>query len=482
MTDILFINPPSPDGEVYIRDINRSGRRSREGTIWPQTSLAYLAAVMKQDGHTVGIIDCIAEQMHWEKLKDILEKERPRYVVANVITSVITNDLYVTYLAKTLGSKTIAVGPHVTSLPKETLERYPSLDYGILGEAEVTIKELIAAVERRKDLSEVKGIVYRKTGNEICITEKRPFIENLDALPIPLHELLPINKYRLPYIGKNYTFVLSSRGCPYLCTFCRQVIMWERVLRTRSAKGILEELKYLDKIGVNNFMFHSDTFTLYRNVVMELCDLIVKQGLQLRWCCNSRVDTVDRELLESMKKAGCWMIMYGIETASPEILKNVRKGGNATVEQARNAVLWTKEAGIKVWGYFIIGLPGETKETIEETISFAKSLPLDIVNFAVGAPYMGTEFYEQSKKNNWLKSEEWEDFDQNYSAIVSYDGLPAQDIKNAIMKAYLKWYCRPQGLLALLRGFSNLESLLTLFKIGIRHLRIKDERRYSKAS
>lgn len=478
MINILFVNPPSPDGEIYIRDINRSGRRSRERTIWPQTSLAYLAAVMKQANYKVDIVDCIAEKMSWDKLRERIERDRPRYIVVVVITSIITNDLYVTYLGKTLGSKTIAVGPHITSLPEETLRRYPSLDYGILGEAEATIKELINSIEQNKDLSNIKGIVFRKVNGEICVTEKRPFIENLDELPIPLHELLPINKYRLPYIGKNYTFVLASRGCPYLCTFCRQVIMWERVLRTRSAKSIFEELKYLDRIGINNFMFHSDTFTLFRETAMELCDLIIKEGLKLRWCCNSRVDTVDEELLMNMKKAGCWMIMYGIETASPEILKNVKKGGTATVDQARNAVIWTKKAGIKVWGYFIIGLPGETKATLNSTIAFAKSLPLDIVNFAVGAPYIGTEFYEQAKENKWLESEAWEDFDQNYSAIVSYPVFTSIDVKKGIMKAYLKWYFRPKGIWALLKGISDIESLITLFRVGLQHLKITKEKRY----
>lgn len=480
MLDILFLNPPSPNGEVYIRDINRSGRMSRERTIWPQTSLAYLASVMKREGYTVDIIDCIGEEMGWDEVKNILKGKKPRYVVVVAITSIITNDLYATYLAKTVGSKTIAVGSHITSLPVETLRRYPSLDYGIMGEPEVTINELVKSIDDGKDLSAVKGIVFRK-GEDIYVTEKRPFIKDLDELPIPLHELLPISKYRLPYIGSNYTFVLASRGCPYSCTFCRQVIMWERVPRTRSAESILEELKYLDKIGVSNLVFHSDTFTLHRDIVMELCNLIVREGLRLRWCCNSRVDTVDEELLRNMKMAGCWMIMYGIENASQEILKNVKKGGNTTMQQARKAVIWAKKAGIKVWGYFVIGLPGETKYTIDETINFARSLPLDIVNFAVGTPYIGTEFYEQAKKNKWLESEDWEDFDQNYSAIVSYPGLTAQDIKKAIMKAYLKWYVRPRGMLAFLKGFSDVESVRTLFKIGIQHLRITREKQYGKS-
>lgn len=471
MLDILFVNPPSPDKYVYIRDINRSGRRSREGTIWPQTSLAYLAAVMKKSGYSVDIIDCIAEKINWNQFKDILKREEPRYVVVNVITSIITNDLYATYLAKTIGAKTIAIGPHLTYLPKETLEKYPSLDFGIIGEAEITIKELIDCCEKRADLQKVKGVVFR-CHEEITVTPEREFINNLDDLPFPLHELLPIKKYSLPFIGKAYTFVLSSRGCPYYCTFCRQPIMWQRQVRSRSAKNIFEELKYTKSLGINNFMFHSDTFTIDRDIVIKLCQLMIDAKLELRWCCNSRVDTIDEEMLGWMKKAGCWMIMLGIETASDEILQNVKKGGKATAGVAEKAVRMIKKAGIKVWGYFIVGLPGESRQTIKETIKFSKRLPLDLVNFAVGAPYPGTEFYQRAKENKWLESEEWESFDQNYSAIVSYPNLSSVEIMDGIRRAYINWYMRPKGVLIFLKGCTSLNYIVTLLAIGYYHIRI----------
>lgn len=476
MTDVLFVNPPSPDRYVYIRDLNRSGRRSRERTIWPQTSLAYLAAVAKEEGYCIDIVDCIAERMNWQDFKKYLEQKHPRYIVTNAITSVISNDLYTTYLGKFLGAKTIAVGPHITSLPKETMERFPSLDFGITGEAEITIQALLSTVERSGNLAHVKGIVYRDRDGSVRITEKRPLIKNLDDLPIPLHELLPISKHCLPYIGSNYTFVLASRGCPYLCTFCRQPIMWERVVRMRSAKSILKELEYLTSIGVHNIMFHADTFTIDRTMVMELCNEIIRNKLKIRWICNSRVDTVDEEMLLAMKKAGCWMIAYGIESGNDEILKNVKKGGNATVEQARKAVLWTKKAGIGVWAYFIIGLPGENETTIRETVRFSKSIPADIINFAIAAPYPGTELYRQAKTRGWLESEKWEDFDQNYSSILSYENLSSQEIKRAIERAYKEWYLRPYGILAFIKGISSWNDVKSLLGIGWDHLRILKER------
>jgi len=474
MLDVLFVNPPSPDGHVYIRDLNRSGRRSRERTIWPQTSLAYLAAVMKNEGYSVGLVDCIAEEITWKTFQEILQKEQPRYIVFNVITSIVSNDIYTSYLGKYDESKTIAIGPHITHLPRETMKRFPSLDYGILGEAEVTIKELINAVELKDHLSKVKGIVFRDGGG-IVVTDKRPFIQDLDSLPIPLHELLPIDKHNLPFIGKKYTFVLSSRGCPFLCTFCRQVIMWERKVRSRSAKSIFEELEYLNSLGISNIMFHSDTFTIKKEVVVELCKMMVESNLRFRWICNSRVDTVDEEILAWMKKAGCWMIAYGIETGSAEILKNVKKGLQATIEQAEKAVRITKKAGINVWGYFIMGLPGETEKTIKESIRFAKKLPLDIVNFSVGAPYPGTEFYRQAKDNCWLESEQWEDFDQNYSAIVRYPHLSSKEIIKAVRRGYISWFLRPRGLVAFMKGLTSLSNMKLLLQIGWHHLKISDD-------
>ncbi|MCK5225177.1 MAG: radical SAM protein [Planctomycetes bacterium] len=470
--DILFVNPPSPDGHIYIRDINRSGRRSRERTIWPQTSMAYLAAVAKKAGYSVAILDCIAIKMNWQQYLNYIRQATPKWTVVQAISSVMTNDVYATYLSKRYGSKTIVVGPHITALPQQTLQVFPTIDYGIVGEAEETLEEFLKTIDSGGQPDEIKGIVYRK-GEQILVNPERSFIENLDSLPIPLHELLPIDKYSLPYIGKKYTFVLHSRGCPNSCHFCRQTVMWKSEPRLRSPESICKELKYLNELGIINIMFHSDTFTQDRENVIGICKQIIRDNLKVRWICNGRVDRVDPEMLDWMKKAGCWMINYGIESGSQDILDKCNKGENITVELARQAVLMTKEAGIKVWGYFIIGLVGETKKTIEQTSKFARSLPLDIVNFAVGAPYPGTEFYRQVKENSWLESDNWEDFDQNYSAIVSYPALSSKEIMEGIRKCYLQWFMRPRGICVFLKGMTSLHNIVNMARLAISHLMIK---------
>jgi len=470
---ILFINPPAPKkGVVIIRDLDRSGRTSMEKSIWPQTNLAYLAAIMKKEGYRVDIIDCIAEKMDWNKFERIIEKEGPDYILFNVISSTLNNDMRVAEIGKKNNAVVIAVGPHVTALPAESLREFSSLDFAILGEAEATLKELINVLEQgipEERLKNINGIVFKTNDNQIITTPKRSLIENLDSLPIPLHELLPIHRYSLPFIGKHYTFVMTSRGCPYRCIFCRSPINWDRRVRSRSAESLIKELEHLKKLEIKNFFIHSDVFTINKDVVVELCKEIVKRGWKFRWFCNSRVDRIDKEMLDWMKKAGCQMINYGIESGSQKVLDRAKK--EITIEQIKKAVYLTKKAGIKVWGYFIIGLPEETNETVNETIRLAKELPLDLVNFAVATPYPGTEFYELAKKNNWLVAQKWEDYDQNYSISVSYPDMPDRDIKRAVTKAYKKWYFRPIAVWKLLKGIRNFGDIKTLISTLFAHLK-----------
>jgi len=475
MNEVLFVNPPSPDGHIYIRDMNRSGRRSRERTIWPQTSLAYLAAIAKRSGYPVGLLDCIASGISWEGVLDYLKEHRPSWIVVQAISSVITNDCYATYLGKRYGSSTVIVGPHVTALPRETMEAFPTIDFGIMGEAEETLEELLTVVDGGGHPGRIRGLVYRDRG-EIIVNDPRPFIEDLNSLPIPLHELLPVDKYRLPYIGKRYTFILHSRGCPNSCHFCRQTVMWKSEPRLRSPESIYKELKYLNRLGIHNIMFHADTFTQERENVIGICREIIDNNLKIHWICNARVDRVDKEMLGWMKKAGCWMINFGIESGVQEILNRSNKGEGATIAAARTAVLMTKQAGIKVWGYFMIGLPGETRETIRETSRFARSLPLDMVNFAVAAPYPGTVFYEQAIENGWLESSEWEDFDQNYSAIVNYPELSGEEIMKGIRCCYLEWFLRPRGLIVFLKGMNSWSNILQMVRIAWAHITIRKKK------
>ncbi len=466
MLDVLFLNPPSPDGEVFIRDICRVGRRSREKMVWPQTALAQLAA-MVADRRAVAILDCIAEEITWPQFQQYLEEKRPRFMVTQVTAPTLTNDMYSTFLAKTVGAETVAIGTHVTPLTRETMEAFPSLDYVIRGEPELTFHELIEARQEGRDLAAVKGVAFRREG-EIVINEERPLIENLDELPLPLHHLLPLDKYRIPMIRGPYAFVLVNRGCPARCRFCIQKVMWKNKVRSRSPEHIIQELKLLGRLGVHNIHFEADLFTYDREMVISLCQLIRAQGLEIRWTCNSRVDMVDPEMLAWMKRAGCWMISWGIESGSQQVLNRARKGVNlAKIEQA---LRWAREAGIGNWGYFIIGLPGETEETVEETIRLASRLPLNLALFHIAVPYPGTDFYEEAKEQGWLRMQRWEDFDMDEHTVLEYPHLSAEQLEKAARRAFRKWALRPGPALTYLRSANSLHTLKAFFSIGWQHL------------
>lgn len=409
---ILFVNPPSPDGFVYIRDTNRSGRRSAERTIWPQTSLAMFASVLPE--HDVKILDCLAEGTSYKMLFEQMKEFAPAWVIFNPISSIFVHDMIVAHFAKSLNAKTVIISPHATALTEEVYGQYPSLDHVIRykpgdPEPEWMLRELITG--------------QRSDGN------------TLSDIPPARHDLLPTERYSLPFIGKKFSFVVTSRGCPYKCIYCRQGVMYGGSVRHRSVDSVIAEIV---KYGLKNIALHSDTATLNKEWMYEFCRKI---PFGVRWVCNSRVDTVDSFLLKRMEEKGCWMICYGIESGDDKVLALNRKGANCA--QAEQAVKWTKEAGIKVWGYFMLGLFGDTYESMQRTISFACDLPIDIANFAISCPYPGTEWNKLCGGKGWISGEG--DFDQNFSAIVSQPDCPASLVKQMQRRAYLKYYLSWRG-------------------------------------
>lgn len=463
MTTVLIVNPPSPDGHVYIRDICRWGRKSREKMIWPQTSLAYLAAMVPA-GWTVRIIDAIAEQMTMEQFLAEVGRENPRVYVSYLIGSTFDSDALGVREAKRAGAVTVAVGTHVSAVPSNTLELVPELDYVIRHEPELTFAEILGRVQQGQGPEGLAGAAYRTEGGQIVVGPDRPLVRKLDDLPIPKQHLLPLDKYRMPFLGRRYTWVLTNRGCPYSCTYCFEGVVWGKSVRYRSAESIYRELEYLAEHDVHNVLFLADLFTFDRDGVLRLCDLIIQRGLKIRWTCNSRVDTIDEQMMVRMKRAGCWLIAFGIESGSQAILDNVNK--DARVEDARQTIRLCHRHGLKTWGYFIIGLPGETRQTVRETIDFAKSVPLDIALFHVAMPYAGTEFYFQAVANGWLNTSQWKHFDMNDSAVVQYDDFSAAEILQATKQAFREFYFRPVQMWRLAKMLLGAGDLGMIWSVG----------------
>jgi radical SAM superfamily enzyme YgiQ (UPF0313 family) len=494
--DIALVNPPTPDGGLWIRTQHRVGRRTRENMVWPQVSLAQMAALL-QPTYKVKVIDANAERMDWEEFTKVLESLKPRYYLTQVTAPTLENDMLGCFLAKARGAKTIGFGTHVTPIPRETMRAYPALDYVLVGEPDLTLRDLLdnleSNIDRRSpeiqklfdkhdptnkatisddgeiDMASIKGLAWRR-GDEIVLNMTRPFITDLDDMPIPDHELLPLQRYRMPLIKGPFTFIVTSRGCPAGCTYCIKHVSYQFSTRLRSPRLLMDEMWRLKKLGINNIHMYADLFTVNREQVVSLCKLMIEEEIDIKWTCNSRVDYVDEEMLNLMSQAGCWLISWGIESGNEQILRHARKG--AYPDKAERALRWAKKAGIKNWGYFIIGLPGETEETIRDTIDFSKNLPLDIALFHVAAPYPGTPFFFEVVENNWFRpGTRWEQVDMDRGTVLDYPGLPAERLLYWQKRAFREWALRPGPIWTYIKMLlSDRSTLQSALSVGMQHL------------
>lgn len=493
--DILLVNPPSPDGGIWIRSQHRVGRRSRENMIWPQVSLATMAACLHPD-YKVEVIDAIATRMSWPEFEDLLSKKRPKYYLTQVTAPTLTNDMYGVFLAKSKGAQTIAFGTHVTPNTINTMTDYPAVDFVLRGEPELTLRELIDALEgktgeneemealiqktdptripippemaTKNDFSSIKGLAWRM-GGELKVNLDRPFIPDLNELPLPMHHLLPLDDYRMPLIKGPYAFVVPSRGCPAGCKYCIKHVSYNYSVRLRTAENIMAELWSLKKLGINNVMMYADLFTVNRDQVVSLCRAMIEEKIDMQWMCNSRVDYVDEEMLSLMGQAGCHMISWGIESGSEEVLKRARKG--ASPAKAEQALRWAKQAGIKNFGYFIIGLPGETEESIKQTIAFSKTLPLNVAIFHIAAPYPGTPFFFEVVENGWFRpGTNWEEVDMDQSTVLDYGHLTAEQLMYWQKRATREWALRPGPIWTILRGLNTWAGFKSAIDAGLQTL------------
>lgn len=368
--------------------------------VWVPLGISYVAAALEQAGYNVEILDLNVDRMND---RDLQRRVKNADIVG--ITGMITEYQQVLNFIDTVkqgnrDSRVILGGPLATTLPRELLQASQA-DFVVIGEGERTIVDLVSAIKHGDGFSKIKGIAYRN-GNQIIITEPAEPIADLDTIPFPARHLLDMKRYiknhfesfglKIKGFGKiKSTNLITSRGCPYNCTFCFKG-MWGYKWRGRSPRNIVEEMEFLyQRHGVNGFFFNDDTFVLNRNRVFEFCHLLTRKGLDTVWYCNGRVNLMTKELLKAMYNAGCRGAAYGIESGNQQILDSMKK--DITLDQVRDVVKWTKEAEINVSGYFMLGMPGETRETIRETIALAKELELDFYGFSMVTPLPGTELY-----------------------------------------------------------------------------------------
>jgi len=459
---ILLININLSTKERYGKQLGKVGPTTEP------LGLAYLAAsIKKYSTHSVEIIDAEVSQYNNEDLINQINKLRPEAIGISILTPNYTKAIETINAIKESieNVKIIVGGPHVTIFPKETLEKNEKIDYGVIGEGEITIVELLNAIESKKNVNKVEGIVYR-IKKSIKLTSPRQYIRNIDDIPKPARELLDMNKYKpAPTYYKRLPsyIILTTRGCPYRCSYCSKV--FGSVYRFHSVERILEEINELiTRYNTKEIIFRDDTFTVNKKIVTNLCNELINKGInkKIKWTCMTRVNLVDEEILQLMKRAGCWSIHYGIESGSQRLLDLIQK--DITIEQIKNTVKWTKSAGIEVKAFFMIGLPTETKEETLQTLKFMKELDVDWVQVTITVPYPGTKLFEIAKSDGTLKSTNWEDYQtwagwSNKELVYTPKGRNAEELKELQRKAMREFYLRPKFIINQLKNLKSLDNL-----------------------
>ena len=425
---IYMMNPVIED--MTISRIGRCVTKAKADYVYPPTELMYISSYLRKHGFGVDIIDGSLVENFDEVFNRI---KNPEFFVIMVGIFSFKHDSKFIKLLKSKYPKVpvIVFGQGSTFLGEDYLDY---ADYSIYGEPENPILEIV------KGKKNIIGVSY-KAGNRKIINKVQNTVKNLDEIPHPARDLVNNEIYRHAFI-RPYAMVYSSRGCPYLCVFCTSN-GYSTSLRERSVENVIGELKELkEKYGITSFGFMDETFSLRKQRTIELCKRMIEEKLDMKWIALSRVDRVDAEALEWMKKAGCRIMMYGIEHSSQKVLDYMRKA--FTVEQVVKAVKMTKDAGIEVHGFFILGSPPDNKELIEHTIKFAKDLKLNYASFNIYVPYPGTESFERLKKEGKILTEDWSKYDQSLNEFVfKHNSLTSEDIQQLIKKAYREFYLNP---------------------------------------
>lgn len=430
---VLFISPPT-----------RSVVKEVLGASSPPLGLAYLAAVAREQGWKVGIIDGPTEGLGMQDIASMIKGFQPELVGLTATTPAIYDAYEVARMVKEHSPNTLVLlgGPHATFMSREVLEECPYIDVVVRGEGEETLREILERIECGKNLEGVAGATYR-AGDRIRENPSRGLIKDLDALPIPAYDLLPMEKYA---IGKTkYAAVITSRGCPYGCIFCSSSLQFGKRWRACSPKRVLEELMILRyDYGVREIEFLDDTFTLNMSRAEEISRMIMNEGLDISWSASSRVNTFSRDLGEIMRKAGAHTIYFGIESGSEETLRFIEKG--ITRRQATDAVRAAKESGLNTLGSFIMGFPHEKEEDIRATIAFADRVGVDLAQFTIATPYPGTRLWEIAVKEELLLTMNWRKF-TTLDVVMKNLYLTPERIKRLLLWAYVVFYLNPKRVL-----------------------------------
>ncbi len=466
---ILVLNPPNKYNEPIGRDLIYGcwchGKRVADIQL-PPLNLMYIASVLKSED--VRLIDALSKKWTIEESLERINNDFDVLIIASSNTT-FRDDVEFAEKLKERNEKLKVVfcGPHTTVYPKRALKE-EIIDFGIQGESEETIKELIGVLKKNGDLGKVKGISYKENG-EIKVNERRDVIKNLDELPFPDWDMVDKEDYFNPLAKKwPMATILSSRGCIGRCTFCTSPSFYGRKYRFRSAENVLDELEMLWKKGFKEVLFRDETFTVSKERTEKICEGILERGIKLSWMCNIRIGSVDKELMKLMKKAGCHSLWVGVESGVQEILDVAKK--DIKIEDIEETFKWANEIKIDTHAHFMFGMEGETIETLDNTIKFIKKIKPTTIDIGITTPFPGTELFEKVKEKTDKIGDgtQWGIDKVHSSAFFNeyFCYVKSEDLERAIFRAYKEFYLRPSYVLNTLFKVRSLNELLNVVRAG----------------
>lgn len=468
---ILVLVPPSKHSRNVARDLVYGcwckGKRIA-GVSFPPLSLALVATVLRENGLDAFLLDAAGEDLSVEQVKEIAKNFNFCVILTSTMTLNEDAD-FLSELKKVNGNlKSIVFGGHVAAEPKSALQR-KGIDIVVRREAEYIIRDLLLAFQNQENWRKLKGISFIENGAYVE-NDPYPLIGNLDELPMPDRTLFSEKvHYFNPSVKRMpYTTMFTSRGCPGRCTFCSSPTFYGRAIRFMSAKRVLEEIKECIKLGYKEIFFRDEIFTASKERVMEICKGIAEDKLDITWVCSSRINTIDREMMIAMKKAGCHMLRFGVESGVQRLLDNVKKG--IKVDTTREVFKLADEVGIDTHAHMMIGIPGETHETLKETMQFIKEINPTTVTFGILTPYPGTELFGRLRTHH---PEFGDGTEMDISKLHTrafyneyFTKLSAEDLQKYIRRVYRSFYLRPSYILKRLIAVRNKDELKRLILAG----------------
>lgn len=442
---VLLVNPPRYEGIPVIRE--ERCEITERYSVLPPYSLLQVAGMLREQNHQVRLIDANGLNMNWEATANEMRRASYDALVFRFTPTTFDADMATAELSKKIQPSAYTVGICWTlrTLPREVLRAASTLDVYIMHEYEAVTPTLFQNLSNYESLQGVAGIAYRGPDGDIYVNQPAGAIDDYDSMPLPAFDLL---ESLMPYHintphGKPFTIMYASKGCPFACTFCT---VRRTSFKKKSADSIMRELKYVkSRFGLKTVSFFDETFTMDRKRVLQLSEQMQTEHLGIKWYCNTRVELVTKDLLQAMQLGGCRGISFGVESGSQQILDNIQKGN--TVEEAETAIKLAKQSGIKVYCSFIIGLPGETRETIEDTAQFIRKTRPTGAQINVAVPYPGTPMYELAVEEGWIKPTlDWRDLYQ-HKANIQTGTMTSEELERARRDMYAKLYFNPRWFL-----------------------------------